>query len=380
MIKIAPAGKGVSPAFNRQPKVASMKRVAQPKTVAQPKAVAQPKMVVQSKAPVSGVTVKRPVAPPVYKPQPPLKTVQAKKVAPAQARVAAHAMKLPAAPPAFRPQTTQATAVTKPAIATTVQRKQPVAPPVYRPQQTPKVLQTKKLLGQTQPAVHKLRQPVVSSFRQQTIQRSEQVPGFSGFFAGGLPEKNRGGTFNKVWSEVAPMELDDEPVSHSSIKFSKKSKKHLVEFADIDHIQDEENTHAEDKLAVVIHQRAIEIYYKTGEMPALVEIPEFFVSASPCSSTFGTTKKVTGCTENLIGWATKGVLVRSEDGCESYVRMRIGRLIVNKLYKGNTYEDAGNSMAAIILMKAKKAIGGWEIQNDPGKLHVDKIPGYKRKG
>lgn len=176
------------------------------------------------------------------------------------------------------------------------------------------------------------------------------------------------------------MEDDDEPVAHSSIKFSKKSKKHLVEFADIDHIQDEENTHAEDKLAVVIHQRAVEIYYKTGEMPSVVEIPEFFVSASPCSKTFGTTKKAMGCTENLIAWATKGVLVRSEDGCESYVRMRIGKLIVNKLYKGNTYEDAANSMAAIILMKTKKAIGGWEIQNDPGKLDVSEIPGYKRKG
>jgi len=339
--------------------------------------VAQPKMVAQSKVGMNAGIVKRPVAPPVYKPQPPLKTVQAKKVSPAQARVAANAVKRPVAPPAFRPLITTPT---RAAVATTVQRKQPVAPPVYRPQQTPKVLQAKKLLGQPQSAASKLRQPVVASFRRQTIQRSEQVPGFSGFFDGGLPEENRGGTFNKVWSEVAPMEDDDEPVSHSSIKFSKKSKKHLVEFADIDHIQDEENTHAEDKLAVVIHQRAIEIYYKTGEMPALVEIPEFFVSASPCSKTFGTTKKASGCTENLIAWAIKGVLVRSEDECESYVKMRIGKLIVNKLYKGNTYEDAASSMAAIILMKAKKAIGGWEIQNDPGKLDVSKIPGYKRKG
>lgn len=371
MIKIAPAGKGVAQPFNRQPKVASMKRVVQPKTAAQPKTLAQPKTA------VSTATVKRPVAPPVYKPQPRLKTVQAKKVAPAQARVAAQTAKRSIAAPASR---SQATVPTRSTTATTVQRKQPVAPPVYRPQQTPKVLQAKKLLGQPQPAVNKLRQPVAPSFRHQTIQRSEQVPGFSGFFDGGLPEENRGGTFNKVWSEVAPMEDDDEPVSHSSIKFSKKSKKHLVEFADIDHIQDEENTHAEDKLSVVIHQRAIEIYYKTKAMPALVEIPEFFVSASPCSSTFGTSKKVSGCTENLIAWATKGVLVRSEDGCESYVRMRIGKLIVHRLYKGNKYEDAERSMAAIILMKAKKAIGGWEIQNDPGQLDVSQIPGYKRKG
>ena len=80
MIKIAPAAKGAAQAFNRQPKLASMKRVAQPKTVA------QPKMVAQSKVGMNAGIVKRPVAPPVYKPQPPLKTVQAKKVAPAQAR------------------------------------------------------------------------------------------------------------------------------------------------------------------------------------------------------------------------------------------------------------------------------------------------------
>jgi hypothetical protein len=361
MIKNAPQAKRAAQIVDRHPKLASMKRVAQPKIG------------------VPTESVKRPVAPAVYKPQAQPKIAQARKVAPAQARVSAQGIKrAPVAPPVFRPQTTPPVAQPKNANGTG-NRKPPVAPPVYRPQQTPKVLQAKKWSGQQSQGAQKLRQPVAASPRRQTIQRMEKVPGFPGFFEGSLPEEHRGGTFNTVWSQVEPMEVDDDVMSHSSVKFSKKSKQHLVEFAKVGHIEDEENTHAEDRLSVTIQQRAIEIYYQTEALPSVIKLPEFFVSASPCSSTFGTSSKGTGCTENLIAWATKGLLVESEEGCKSYVKVAIGTLVVNKLYKSNSYDGASGSMAALILMKKKGAIGGWRIETDP-PLDTGKIKGYKKTG
>jgi hypothetical protein len=313
------------------------------KKPSQAKAVPTPNRVAQPKASTAATSVKRPVAPPVYKPEA-KKTVQ-------------------------------------PKIATaTASRKLPAAPPVYRPQQTPKVLQTKKAPGQSVPGAQTRRPPVApAAARRQTIQRSEKVPGFPGFFFGELPDENRGGTFNTVWSQTEPMEDESSYVSHSSVKFSKGSRQHLVGFAKVTHLEDEENTHAEDRLAVYAQQRAIEIRYKEGKLPASIEIPEFFVSASPCTSTFGTSGKSTGCTENLIRWATIGLPVNSEMGCSTNVKVTIGTLVVNKLYKSNSYDGAGGSMSALWLLKKKGAIGAWRIENDP-PLDTGKIDNYSKTG
>ncbi len=125
---------------------------------------------------------------------------------------------------------------------------------------------------------------------------------------------------------------------------------------------------------------AIQIAIDTGRLPNAIEIPEFFVSASPCSSTFGTSAKSTGCPENLISWATTGIPVESEMGCVTHVRVTIGKLTVNKLYKCHSYDGANGSMAALILLKRRAAIVGWEIELDPGSLDTDRIVNYRKVG
>lgn len=71
---------------------------------------------------------------------------------------AAQNIKRPVAPPAYRPQTPNAV---QPKMATgAVNRKPQVAPPVYRPQPAPRVLQTKSSSGQSSPAGQAPRQPV----------------------------------------------------------------------------------------------------------------------------------------------------------------------------------------------------------------------------
>src|SRR5882724_8822923 len=61
--------------------------------------------------------------------------------------VSAQSVKRPVAPPVYRPQATPKAAQPKMAN-NAVNRKPPFAPPVYRPQQVPKVLQTKTSLVQ----------------------------------------------------------------------------------------------------------------------------------------------------------------------------------------------------------------------------------------
>jgi hypothetical protein len=206
------------------------------------------------------------------------------------------------------------------------------------------------------------------------------IKGFPGFYEGPLPEENRGGTFNTVWSQTEPVEDTSSVMSHSSVKLSKGSRKHLVEFANISHLADEENSHAEDRLVAYVQQLAIEMSVQNkGQVPQDIEISQLFVSASPCSTTFSTSSKSVGCTENLINWATTGIPVKSEMGCVNYVKLYIGTLVVNKLYKSNSYAGAKGSMAALYFMKTKGAIGGWSIENDP-PLDTSEIPNYKKKG
>ena len=169
-------------------------------------------------------------------------------------------------------------------------------------------------------------------------------------------------------------------MSHSSVNLTQRSRQHLVNYAQITHLADEENTHAEDRLAAYAQQLAIEIAIKQGKVPPAIEIPEFFVSASPCSTTFDTSSKTTGCTENLINWAQNGLEVKSDDGCVHRVKVTIGRLTVNKLYKSNSYAGASGSMSALHYLKKKGAIGGWAIESDPSHLDLGKIDGYQKVG
>lgn len=340
-------------------------------------------------------TVKRPVAPPVYKPQPRQNSAQLKTATPTLAAVSAQGARRPVAPPVYKPQPRQNSAQLKKATpaqpgiratsriaqpkmaAATVNRKPPTAPPAYRPQQTPRVLQPKSAPGSS-PLGRKA--PVAPLGHSHVIQRMDQIPGLPGFFEGELPQQNRGGTFNTVWSQTEPMDDESSIMSHSSVKFTKRAKTHLVDFAMMVHLANEENTHAEDRLYAYCHQLAIQFSIEDGQLPEEIELPEFFVSASPCSSLFGTSGKSTGCTENLISWATIGMPIKSEMGCTSHVKITIGRLIVNKLYKSNSYEGASSSMAALIHLKRKGAIGGWVIEQDPPRLDLNRIENYQKKG
>lgn len=170
-------------------------------------------------------------------------------------------------------------------------------------------------------------------------------------------------------------------MSHSSAKMSKRARQHLVDFAKVEHVVNEENNHAEDKLAVYAHQLAIVMSFKNEgkKLPDLIHIPEFFVSASPCSSKYKTSSKQLGCTENLITWATKGLRIESDDGCKfHFVKVKIVKLVVDHLYKSNSIEGARNSMAAIKWLKESGAIGGWLIQNQ--NQIVNNLPNFSKTG
>jgi hypothetical protein len=112
-------------------------------------------------------------------------------------------------------------------------------------------------------------------------------------------------------------------MSFSSVTLTQKARTHLRDFARIGHLNDEKNTHAEDRLSVLAQQHALMMFHKNKSMPEAIAIPKFFVSASPCSSTFHTSSKTVGCTENLIEWAKTGITVASDDGCEYKVKVRI---------------------------------------------------------
>jgi hypothetical protein len=112
--KKSPGARGIPRPFNRQEK-----RAPQFKPV-----------VAQLKTDVLAQSVKRPVAPPVYRPQSTPKVLQTKS-APAQSPQAGQASRPPVAPPVYRPEAKKAIQPK----ALTQQRKTPTAPPVYRPEQ-----------------------------------------------------------------------------------------------------------------------------------------------------------------------------------------------------------------------------------------------------
>ena len=108
----------------------------------------------------------RPVAPPVYRPQPVPKVLQ-RKVSPVQNPNAAQAPRLPVAPPVYRPQATQG--VQAKLAGPTQTKPQPVAAPVRHPRVVPKVLQMKKTTSQ--PAPHKQPPGPLIGRRSSVVQR-----------------------------------------------------------------------------------------------------------------------------------------------------------------------------------------------------------------
>jgi hypothetical protein len=85
--------------------------------------------VAQLKTPVSAQSVKRPVAPPVYRPQPGTRALQTKSSSPPSSG-ANQKPRWPVAPPVYRP----AAKTVQPKVILQL-RKAPTAPPVYRPEQ-----------------------------------------------------------------------------------------------------------------------------------------------------------------------------------------------------------------------------------------------------
>lgn len=97
-------------------------------------------------------------------------------VAQLKTRVSAQSVKRPVAPPVYRPQATPAAAQTKMAHGV-LNRKSPVATPVYRLQQVPKVLQTKSSSAQNSKAGQAPRQPVAPPVYRPQAKQVNAQPG-----------------------------------------------------------------------------------------------------------------------------------------------------------------------------------------------------------
>jgi hypothetical protein len=128
--KKGPGARGVAQPFNRQAGHAPQLKP----------------VIAQLKTGVSAQSLKRPIAPPVYKPQPQQKVAQAKtSVALAKAAVSTQGVK------------------------------RPIAPPVYRPQQIPKVLQTMTATPHRSRSGPAPRRPVVAPDRHPEQKRIAQL-------------------------------------------------------------------------------------------------------------------------------------------------------------------------------------------------------------
>lgn len=197
-----------------------------------------------------------------------------------------------------------------------------------------------------------------------------------------------------MYAEVPADKKEHGAMSFSSGEINPWAKEHLA-WARMTHFDKDANTHAEDRLYAYVHQLAIirsikkkgkekksKSPDKKGKSKLLdkIFIPVFFISHSPCSSHFGTSTKIgaNGCTENLIEWATKGMPIESEDGEEFLVKVKIGKLIVNKLYNCGSYKNAEKSMKALKRLLQTGAIGEWKIETDPS-LKDHKRFGYQSK-
>ena len=109
-------------------------------------------VVAQLKTPVSAQSVRGPVAPPVYRPQPVPKVLQTKSSA-ALIPQRLQTPRQPVAPAVYRPRSSPKVVLPKMTNAAG-NRKPSMAPRVQLPQPTPKVLQTKRWPAQFPPVVH----------------------------------------------------------------------------------------------------------------------------------------------------------------------------------------------------------------------------------
>ena len=116
--------------------------------------------VAQARSAFAAPTIRKPVAPPVYRPQAKTTAVQSKMAAPSP--VKSHS----SAPPVYRPQPTpkvlqrKTSHLQRGAIQSEVGVKRPTAPAAYRPQPMPKVLQKKTAGVQPSQPGQPRRQPV----------------------------------------------------------------------------------------------------------------------------------------------------------------------------------------------------------------------------
>jgi hypothetical protein len=121
----------------------------------------------------SATTVRKPVAPPVYRPQPTPKVLQTKLAGSPQAQTMSSRHK-PTAPPVYRPQSVPKVLQRKiqaPNQPASQSKRTQVVPQVYRPLPVPKVLQKKNASGQSSLTSKAPRQPVAPP-----VYRPQPVP------------------------------------------------------------------------------------------------------------------------------------------------------------------------------------------------------------
>lgn len=149
---------------------------------------------------------------------------------------------------------------------------------------------------------------------------------------------------------------------------TQQAKGNVAEYTHIAHLLDDDNTHAEDKLPFHVYQ-CIVLQHKSGPYPDAIDfnMSTYFDSASPCTSEGGTSNKVVGCTENLIAWHKEGmkfsVYRDTPEQKQITVKLTIGRMTVDHLYKNTSKVDAAASFKALQKLVSEGVIGSFKIQN-----------------
>jgi len=216
--------------------------------------------------------------------------------------------------------------------------------------------------------------PVGHWATRRTIQKMEvekpkvkAIRGLPGFYDDDLPNQLHSGTQTTVFSFFSGTDYG------SAFQSSAKPTKLLLsmaEFAGVGGTIDEEKTHAEDRIPMVVSQCvAMKLNgHPIGDTLA-VEIDKIFITASPCSSKWGTSSKSVGCTENLINWHQTGFNMKYTDreGAEKIVsvRLTIKELALNHLYKSSSKEGAVASHNALKELVASGAVSRVTLNHLP---------------